>query len=300
MRKTLIILGLLAAVALLLTVNSGEGQAPAANDEQAIRQAVAAYAAAFNKGDMAALAAVWAPDAEYVDEAGTITKGRDAIVKQFKQFFTDLKGSKMALKVTNIRILKGDVALQDGLSTLTGPDGSVTEGRFTAVWFKTDGKWQLRSARDLPGEATDTPGAAGALKALQWLIGDWEGEKGGVTVSARWAMNQAFLQVEYKVKETNGELAVMQLIGFDPLTGQIKSWTFDSHGGYGEGLWERDGNSWVAETAGVLPNGQIGTAVNVIRYLDDKSIQFQTRDREVGGQPIPDGEVKLVRKAAAK
>jgi uncharacterized protein (TIGR02246 family) len=298
MRKT-IIGGILLLCLIGFTVKSGDGQAPSPQDDkaihQAIQQAVAAYADACNKGDLAAVTAFWAADAEYIDEKGTVSKGRDAISALFKQYLAELKGGKLEFKITSIRPLTADVAMQDGKSIVTRADGSVDEGHFTAVWFKKDGKWLLRSARDLPDEGAAEVGAAGALKQLQWLVGDWQAEKGNIRVSVRWALNRAFLMTEYIVKDSEGDMQVNQLTGFDPLTGQIKSWTFDSRGGYGEGLWNKEGNTWVAETAGVLPNGQTGTAVNVIRYVDDQHMVFQARDREIGGQPIPDSEVKLMR-----
>jgi uncharacterized protein (TIGR02246 family) len=304
MRKTAIVVGLLAVCLLGLTVRSGDGQAPAGKDDpaitKAIGQAVAAYAEVFNKGDLKALGAVWAEDAEYIDENGTVTKGRDAIAALFKQHLADMKGAKVAFKVTSVRPLTADIAMQDGVSIITRPDSSVDEGRFTAVWFKKDGKWLIRSARDLPYDAGETVGATGALKDLQWMIGTWEGEKGGVQVTVRWTLNRAFLSQEYTVKDPAGEMLVTQLVGFDPLSGEIKSWTFDSRGGYGEGLWTRDGNAWNVETVGVLPNGQTGSALNVIRFVDDNHVVFQARDREIGGQPIPDSEVKLVRSAVKK
>src|SRR6185295_13766446 len=99
MRKTAIVFGLLAVCLLGFTVRSGDGQAPKGKDEpaisKAIGQAVAAYADVFNKGDLKALGAVWADDAEYIDEQGTVTRGRDAIVALFKQHLTDLKGAKI-------------------------------------------------------------------------------------------------------------------------------------------------------------------------------------------------------------
>jgi len=130
-RQSLLCLGFIAALLLFATTRNGEGQAPATDDERAIRQAVAAYADAFNKGDLAALAAFWAADAEYVAEDGTITKGRDAIAGLFRPYFTeaDRKGSKMTLEVTSVRVLKGDVALQDGTSAIAGPDGTASPGR---------------------------------------------------------------------------------------------------------------------------------------------------------------------------
>jgi uncharacterized protein (TIGR02246 family) len=300
MRKILIVLGLLSVCLLPFVVRSDEAKTSTANDEQAIRQTVSAYADAFNKGDLDALAAIWASNAEYIDEKGTVTKGRNAIANLFKQYMSGLKGARMAFKVTSIRPLTAEVMLQDGVSTLTKADGSTEDGHFTAVWFKKDGKWLLRSVRDLPYEAGDTPGAGGALKDLKWMVGDWVAEKEGIKVSVRWAMNRAFLLQDYTVKRGEGDMEVQQLIGFDPLTGQIKSWTFDSLGGYGEGLWTREGNSWVIETAGVLPNGQTGTAVNTIRFVNDQNAVFQARHREVGGQPIADSEVKLVRKASQR
>jgi uncharacterized protein (TIGR02246 family) len=299
MRSIFIVLGLLVLCLSPFTVRSDDSPLTA-SDEQAIRRTVAAYADAFNKGDLEALTSVWASNAEYIDEKGALTKGRAAIAALFKQYLSNLKGAKMAFKVTSIRPLTSDVALQDGTSKLTRADGSIDEGRFTAVWYKKDGKWLLRSVRDLPDEAGNSAGAGGALKELQWMVGDWKADKEGVEVSVRWALHQAFLLQEYRVKQGDTEMAVKQLVGYDPLTNQIKSWTFDSLGGYGEGLWTREGNSWVIQTAGVLPGGQTGTAVNIIRHIDDNHVVFQAKNREVAGQPIADSEVKLVRKTPAK
>ena len=55
-----------------------------------------------------------------------------------------------------------------------------------------------------------------------------------------------------------------QRIGWDPLTKQIKSWVFDSTGGYGEGLWMRQGDQWVIKATGVRPSGRTTTATQVL------------------------------------
>ena len=297
MRKSLICLALAAACLLGYRAINGDGPARAENTDQTIRETVTAFADAFNKGDMAAFSELWAQDAEYINEAGTATHGRDAIATLFKRYLDAHKGARIALKVTSIRPLSENVALQDGTSALHESGGATDEGRYTAIWVKTDGKWRLRSARDLPSDSAKV--AAGSpLKELKWLVGNWEAEKGALNLSVRQTLNQAFLSVEYKTKAGDGEMAVTQLVGFDPLTGQIKSWTFDSLGGYSEGLWRRDGTTWTAEVAGVLPSGQTGTAINVIHYVDDNNFVFQARDRMIGGQPIPNSEIKATRKVA--
>jgi uncharacterized protein (TIGR02246 family) len=297
MRKSLLCVGLAAACLLGIRGSSGDDQTRTVHTEQAIREATTAFADAFNKRDLAAFSALWAPDAEYIDEAGNVTKGRDAIAKLFKGYLDAHKGARITLKVTSIQALSKDVARQDGTSVLQDSGGTSDEGRYTAIWIKADEKWRICSARDLPSDSREASGNS-PLKELKWLVGDWEAEKGAFNVSIRWTLNQAFLSVDYKAKAGDLEMSVMQLIGFDPLSGQIKIWTFDSLGGYSEALVRREGNTWRAEVAGVLPDGQTGTAVNVIRYVDDNTFIFQARDREVGGMPIPNSELRATRKVA--
>jgi hypothetical protein len=192
-----------------------------------------------------------------------------------------------------------EVALEDGVATLTGPDGDASSGRYTAVWVKSGDRWLVKSAHELPGSAdADSPRNADYLKPLGWLVGDWKSEDGGpsVDLKCRWALDKNFVVQEYTVAGRDGnDLQVSQWIGFDPETGQIKSWTFDSLGGHGEALWTREGNTWQAEASGVLPGGRIGTAVNAVRFVDDTHLEWSSTGRNVEGQPMPDAKVTFVR-----
>src|SRR5581483_2214876 len=109
--------------------------------------------------------------------------------------------------------------------------------------------------------------AASPVKGLEWLVGDWQGaaHDGTTNLASRPALNGTLLQLTFTAKRADGDSAVMLLFGFDPLTQQVKSWTFDSFGGYGEALWVRDGNQWVGQAVGVLPDGQDGSAVYAIK-----------------------------------
>jgi hypothetical protein len=66
MRNHLIFLGLLATTLLGSPAFSGQGPAPA-NEEQAVRKAAAAYFEAMNKGDLDGLMTCLAPDADFID-----------------------------------------------------------------------------------------------------------------------------------------------------------------------------------------------------------------------------------------
>ena len=43
------------------------------------------------------------------------------------------------------------------------------------------------------------------------------------------------------------DLEGTQVIGWDPAAGTIRSWMFDSDGGFGEGTWSKKDNSWIVK-----------------------------------------------------
>jgi uncharacterized protein (TIGR02246 family) len=314
--KTRIVLACLAAACLALgfaltrtnnaahddnkAVKADPDKAPS-EEEAAIRKAIEAYDVAYAKGDVAAVLATWTPDAEFIDDNGKVYRGHDALAPLFNKSLPSFKGYKITTKLTSVRLVKPDVALVDGEQTFTPPRGESDVSAFTSVWVKTDGKWRIRSARDL---TVDMPGetvAGRRLRELDWLIGDWvsEGNDASVHLKVSWGLNKVFLVWEYEVKRKKGEGSkVVQWMGHDPQTDQIRSWVFDDQGGFGEALWSRNGNTWTSDAAGVLPDGTTGSAVNVLKYQDDKTFVWQSLRREADGQPLPDVEAKFTHPAA--
>jgi uncharacterized protein (TIGR02246 family) len=265
---------------------------PPRADEEGIRQAMRQYTAAFNKGDLNGVMAFWTADAEFMSEDGKTVRGRDAIGAQTKRVFSKHKQLTIKLVSKSIRFVKPDVALQDGVVTLSAQDKSAESGPYTAVWIRTDGKWLMNSVRDLPAEgAPRVASNYGALKQLEWLVGEWVSEAGDtrVTLSFHWAHNQNFLRMEQTVT-TKGEtvLEVTQMIGWDALQQQLRSWVFDSHGGFGESYWTRQGNRWDVNAAGALSDGRATSSVNVWKYIDDQTLEWESRDRQLDSQPMPD------------
>jgi len=280
-------------------------QAPAQpatrGDEASVRQAVTAYADAMARGDVTALLAFWATDADYIDEAGNMTRGRDALTELLRKGAPDVKGTGVKARVSSVKFLRPDIALVDGVLEFTGADGSKEANRYATVWTRSGDRWVITSARDLPTEAADLPSAAaGALAPLEWLVGDWQDDspKVEVRLSVRWAPNKSFLLMDYTLQRDGGEpLNVSQRIGWDPLNGVVRSWVFDTTGGFGEAVWLRDGKRWQANAEGILPDGGTGSATLVWEYVDANAFLWRSVDREIDGQPLPDAEVKFVRKA---
>jgi hypothetical protein len=93
----------------------------------------------------------------------------------------------------------------------------------------------------------------------------------------------------------------MQFVGWDPALKQIRSWVFDSDGGFGEGIWEKRGDRWIVKSKATLPDGRQGSFTSVLRPLDENSFAWQKLTRIVDGEILPNiDEVVIVRQGAAQ
>jgi uncharacterized protein (TIGR02246 family) len=263
-------------------------------EEESVRNTLTAFTEACNRHDLKAIGEFWATDSEFTDDDGVVTKGRDAILKAYENLFAENKNIKFSISATSIRVVKGEFAIQDGTLEITQADGSIDKSRVSIVWVKSGDRWQIQSAKDLPYIEPET--GTNNLKELEWMIGEWTNDKETLDLKVGQMLDKQFLSLSYTVKQGDTELKVFELIGYDALTGQLKSWNFDSRSGYGEGLWMREGNSWYVEIAGVLGSGQTGSGTNIIRFKDNNTFQFQSTEREVDGVPVPNNETTIIRK----
>jgi hypothetical protein len=210
-------------------------------------------------------------------------------------------GLKLETKVQEVRFLTPDVARVEGQTRLTTDTGDASEyARYSGLVVKKEGMWLVAEIREYPAPAEDVS-SYDRLKELEWMVGDWVAESDNVKASStvRWADNKSFLirtyQVEVKGEKTTSGTVFM---GWDPQTGQIKSWLFDSVGGHGERLWTRTGEKeWVVKAQGVLRDGRPTSATQIHVVLNKDSVRTSSSDRIIGGQVVPDiADVVMVRK----
>jgi hypothetical protein len=98
---------------------------------------------------------------------------------------------------------------------------------------------------------------------LEWLLGEWVDDGGSTVVHTvcRWSDDGNFLLQEMNLQVAGRDaMQVTQRIGWDPLSKRIRSWVFDTEGGFGEGVWARLGDSWVIKSTGVKPDGEAASA----------------------------------------
>jgi uncharacterized protein (TIGR02246 family) len=278
-----------------------EGKArPAADhsaDEAAIRANIDRFVKAYNAGDAQAVAALFTPDGQIEDKEGNQTEGRKAIAQTFADLFKATPKKQIEVSVESIRFIGSDLAMEVGSTRETSAPGEPPEyDRYTVLHVKRDGKWQMALARDEEGPP---PTGHEQLQPLAWLVGDWVDDGGRVVVasSCRWAEGGNFLLQDFHLKiEGREAMQVTQRIGWDPLAKRIRSWVFDSEGGYGESWWTRNGDAWVIKATGVRPDGTTASATNVLTPIGKTGYLYRSTDRVVGDDMEPPVEVKVVRK----
>jgi uncharacterized protein (TIGR02246 family) len=294
-----VVRGLIVAAATVSTLAPSRGAAEQSEknaDVAAIRTAVKSYVAAYNRGDAKAVAEHWGEDAEWVSPSGERFQGRQAIQQEMESLFAESAGLKIEVKDSTVRLVAPAVAIEEGTVRVVVPGDAPSDSTYIAVHAKKNGQWKLESVRET---SLPEPDPHEQLKQLEWLVGEWIDESPTETVEhrCRWSKDGHYLLGEFVVRweglpEMKGDVRV----GWDPLAKQIKSWVFDSEGGYAEGYWTKVGEGWIVKMTGVRPNGGTASSTNSYLPLRRDLYRYSSVDRIVGGQSEPSQTVTIVRK----
>jgi uncharacterized protein (TIGR02246 family) len=294
-----------AALALVLMLTSplfaGEQKKQEKPDQDAIRATIDSYVAAYNRGDAKAVAAHWSDSGEWISPSGQRFQGKQAIEREMQALFHENKGVHIEVVNPSIRLLSPQVAIEEGTVRVIRPSEAPSESTYLAVDVKEGDRWKLNTVRET--EIPETLSASTQLQELAWLVGDWVDDSPEVddAASVTWTKNKTFLTYAFKVSSPAGDdLNGTQVIGWDPAAGTVRSWMFDSDGGFGEGTWSKKGNSWLVKFNQVLPDGRKASATNIYTVVDGNTFTWKSIGRKLDGQFIPNiDEVKMIRKTAS-
>jgi uncharacterized protein (TIGR02246 family) len=270
-----------------------------ADDRSTIQAAIESYVAAFNARDAKALAAHWSPDGIYTSRVtGDEITGRDSLQQDFTALFEQIKDSKLEVATQSIDFISPNVALERGTATVVRPQAAPEKTSYQVVHIKRDGKWLID--RITEEDATEPPSRYEQLKSLEWLVGDWVDEDGGsvVKTECQWTKNKNYLLRAFSVSvEDRVSLSGMQLVGWDPAQKQIRSWLFDSDGGFAEGTWREQDGRWLVRTTATLTSGARASSTSILEPRGDDQFVWQKVNRVVDGEILPNIDpVVIVRK----
>lgn len=267
-------------------------------EKAAVLAADRAYEKAYAKADVAALSAFFTDDAVYTSDDGRTFSGRAAIEASLKSSFAVNKGASIAIKADSVQVLTPEVVVEKGSTIVTSRSGDESEALYTAVYLKKDGKWKMNQ---LIETSVPEPTSGEKLSQLSWLIGDWieTDKQAGVTIHShyQWGSGGNFISRSVTVKRGDDPvLEGWQIIGWDPVEGNIRSWTFDDEGGYSEGRWTNEGQRWLNREVGYAPDGSRTSADNTISKTGDNTYFWESGNRTLDGDPRPSiGRIEIQR-----
>lgn len=271
--------------------------------EVAIRTEIDSYVDAYNRGDVDAVLSHWADDAEYLLSTGERVQGRDALRKVFTEALAEETRGTIDVPDAYVRILSDTVATEEGVARIVRPGAPAEETSYLAIYVKQGDDWKLTTVRETEVAPAPVSASAEQLQQLEWLVGEWTHESAEAKVSSnvRWSGNNAFLVYAFKAEAQGVDaLEGTQVIGWDPIRGVIRSWIFDSDGGFGEGEWVKDNDRWVVNVEQTLPDGRIARATNVYTVADANQYTWHSFNRSIDGELMPNiDDVTIVRAATA-
>lgn len=280
---------------------AGETAAERSPMETAVFTDAESTVKAFNAADAKALASAFLETGELVDEDGNVYAGREAITDLFTRFFGKFPQASLEMEVTGSRSIGEGLAVEEGVRRITVDAGSVAaQVRYIALRMRQGDRWPIVSYREFADDPLPTPREM--LAAVEWLVGDWvdESEEGRTTISYRWSEDGNFIVGEYNLT-IGGRSAgkSTQRIGWDPVEGELRSWTFDSDGGFSEGEWAATDEGWIVKSEATMPDGTTGSATVTIARKDADHFAVESTDRIVGGAEEPDFKLVVARRPPA-
>ncbi len=271
-------------------------------DKLAIDGLIKANVQAFNSRDAAAVAANWTAEGEYIRNNGEPVRGRADIQKGYAEFFKTLKGKPtLEVQTDSLRFTSTDSALTQVTLRLKNEQGEL----ISSIWRNTmlvreGGQWKVAVVQEWDRDtALDD-----SVKDLEWLIGTWDmtSDNRTVTNTYEWDDNKVFIRGKYTIKEGAKVIeSGTQMFGKDNADGGIRSWVFQSDGGFGGGLWTREGKNWNIDFYGVTPDGKRLTATVMYVRLDANTFTWQSVNQAVDDQSIADTQpIKVIKQKAAR
>jgi hypothetical protein len=152
------------------------------------------------------------------------------------------------------------------------------------------------------------------LKAMEWMIGDWEadyvvaspglgldgfkpGARAHSTNSYYWMENKNYIGLKFR-DEIDGKVAHegFEMIGVDPQSRKTVHWLFSILGGWGPGEWTVEGKTWKLKWAGTTGDGTKYEGVSFLVPIDANTHTWEMKECKKNGKPTPDTPIVTYRR----
>lgn len=266
-----------------------------------IRTLFEQYVSAFNRHDANALSEQWSENGHRIHpRTGEVAEGRAAIKEALQKMFQEGKADQLQVKILKSSEPEEGVIEAIGRFRVTFSDGKpARESAVRIELVNENGSWKIDEVREISADAPKSQEEH--LKGLEFLIGSWEDQDEDVTVKnkARYDRYRNFIIQKFEIQVYNQLLVDgYQIIGWDPIKKHVRSWMFDSDGGFGEGVWKLKDNQWYVDSHFTLSDGRKASATYIYKSIDSNSYSWGAENRDIGGELLPNIEPVTVVKVA--
>ncbi len=258
-----------------------------------------AYAKAFASGEADALGALYTENAQYTTEDGEVLEGREAIVARARAGFESKIARTISISPTSIRLLAPGVIVEKGTAAVTVGDEDRGTSSYTVTRVKLGDQWLIADVQESALAPADP--AASAMASLAWLAGEWKLDKedSAATTKVEWILDGRFLVSTLSFSRNGAPYSEVEVIGYDPRAGRIRSWVFDSEGGLGQGSWRQEDDKWLILRESVMPDGGAFSSQQIITMISDDSFSFEAVNRMLDDQALPNLDRRTVSRVTA-
>ncbi len=252
-------------------------------DRAGIQVQMQGFLKAFESGDAEKVASFWTAGGELIGDDGRVYRGRAAIAQAYRELFGKKEVRRAEIQRESLRFPSRDTAIDEGQFKVRVGKEEPTSSRYSVLHVREGGKWLMAVVREWPAEAV-------SLDDLEWLIGTWVAQRDGTEVHTtyEWMWGRSFIRMRFSIRQKDQTLSGLQIIGKDAASGELRSWTFESEGGFGEATWRREGKGWALDATGRQSDGSTMTATNLLVPLGPDSFTWQSVKRSIDGEEVSD------------
>lgn len=254
-------------------------------DEKPFWESAQKFLDAYADRDAAAIGELFTVDAEFLDELRVRTSGREAIVARFEEAFEQSPDALVeSININGVRLLGNSVAIEEG-TVIASESANLPRyhNRYVAIHKKGDDDvWRIAILKDFPREEM---GRAEHLAQLSWMVGKWINEDSDSMVSTEcdWSEDGNYLLRRFTVQMDDGrQMSGTQRTGWDSVHKKLRSWTFDSEGGFFSGFWTQTDDGWLLTSAGVSASGDTVTSTAIYKIIDAEMLTWQFSNLIIG------------------
>lgn len=253
-----------------------------------VRERLKQYANAFNDRKLDSLGQFLASDVHYQDEtSGRTAQSANELIDLIRTAVEAEPTLKLSASVEDIKQIAPDQATVRGTTTLTSEDAPDEVSSFEIALAKASDEWTIQSITE---RAIDSAESASPIESLSWLVGTWkEYAEDGLNSRIEFLPGNRFLRRTFQMG-SNAEPIGYEMIGYDPRSNLVKSWTYFADGSFGSGHWAGEEDHWRMEMTQTLADGGQATATCIVRPIDQNTMTVRIISRVVNGQPLPNGK----------